>query len=735
MAGAVGRRRLTDRIATLLFSAGGLFAVLLILGMLAFLVWEVVPLFVPASATPSAGPRAIPENIAGCTGSERGDHVLAWTRSGELLRIENTGAVHRGPQLCAAPALIGSMPGSNEVAALAADGAIVLARFSEIAPADAASRAAVVPGWALQRVQLEPMLPAAEVAALSGRLGDDGAAHVAVATNDGRLLLRHSRRVDNMFTGESELQHSTAELRLSAAAQILRITADGKNVVAALANGRIACVVEADAEHPVLREQEAPGVTLGADIPAYASAIAPLFGEQAWVVACSDGAVGVWFLMRNAEGAPHLDFVRSFPALSSAARLIAPAWRDKSFMVADAAGVVSLCHSTSGREVWRGRSGLKDLQTGCLAVKGDGATLLGANDAVLLRIDNPHPDISFSAWFLPVRYEGYGDSSLTWQSSSGNDDYEPKLSLLPLLFGTLKGTLFALLLAVPLGVGAAIFSSQFLGPRLRGIVKPVVEMMASLPSVVLGFIAGLWLAPILERVLPGVFLLALALPAGAIIAGTVMRWAAKRGWIPGKPGAALLGQLLAVVGSVAFALWISPSLERAAFGGDARMWLREMLGLTYDQRNALVVALGMGFAVIPIVFSLADEALSNVPRSLVLGSLALGADRWETVRRVVLPAAGPGVFAAIMVGFGRALGETMIVLMATGNTPIMSLSPFNGLRTLSANIATEIPEAPHGGTLYRTLFLSVLLLFVLNLAVNSVADRVRERLRRKHGAL
>jgi phosphate transport system permease protein len=159
------------------------------------------------------------------------------------------------------------------------------------------------------------------------------------------------------------------------------------------------------------------------------------------------------------------------------------------------------------------------------------------------------------------------------------------------------------------------------------------------------------------------------------------------------------------------------------------------LGVAYDQRNAVVVGIAMGFAVIPIIFAIAEDAFSNVPRSLVSGSLALGASRWQTVTRVVLPTASPGIFAAVMVGFGRAVGETMIVLMATGNTPILDWSPFNGFRTLSANIATEIPEAPVGGTLYRTLFLAALLLFLLTFAVNTIAELVRQRLRRKYSSL
>ena len=140
----------------------------------------------------------------------------------------------------------------------------------------------------------------------------------------------------------------------------------------------------------------------------------------------------------------------------------------------------------------------------------------------------------------------------------------------------------------------------------------------------------------------------------------------------------------------------------------------------------------MGFAVIPIIFTIAEDSLANVPQHLRAGSLALGATRWQTALRIVLPTASPGIFSAVMIGFGRAVGETMIVLMATGNTPVMDWSIFNGFRALSANIAVELPEAPEGGTLFRVLFLAAFLLFCLTFAVNTVAELVRLKLRRKY---
>jgi phosphate transport system permease protein len=135
--------------------------------------------------------------------------------------------------------------------------------------------------------------------------------------------------------------------------------------------------------------------------------------------------------------------------------------------------------------------------------------------------------------------------------------------------------------------------------------------------------------------------------------------------------------------------------------------------------------------VIPIIFAIAEDAFTNVPSNLVAGSLALGADRWQTVRRVVLPTASPGIFSAIMIGFGRAVGETMIVLMATGNTPIMEMTPFKGFRAMSANIAVELPDAAVGGTLYRILFLAAFLLFLMTFVVNTLAELIRIRLRKK----
>lgn len=184
-----------------------------------------------------------------------------------------------------------------------------------------------------------------------------------------------------------------------------------------------------------------------------------------------------------------------------------------------------------------------------------------------------------------------------------------------------------------------------------------------------------------------------------------------------------------------FSLSMSPHLESWFFAGDMSTWIRDHLGITYDQRNALVVGIAMGFAVIPNIYSIAEDAVFSVPRSLTLGSLALGATPWQTLTRVVILTASPGIFSALMIGMGRAVGETMIVLMATGNTPIMDMNLFEGMRTLAANVAVEMPESEVGGSHYRVLFLAALVLLMFTFVMNTLAELIRQRLRKQYSSL
>jgi phosphate transport system permease protein len=248
-------------------------------------------------------------------------------------------------------------------------------------------------------------------------------------------------------------------------------------------------------------------------------------------------------------------------------------------------------------------------------------------------------------------------------------------------------------------------------------------------------LAGLWLAPVVEGSLPGIFSVLIVTPLIILLCGFLWMQIPleKRSRIPDGWAPILLVLPILLGGWASFAL--SQPIELAFFGGDIRHWLEHSAGLKFDQRNSLIVGLVMGFAVIAPIFSISEDALFAVPRHITNGSLALGATQWQTLVRVVLPTASPGIFSAVMIGFGRAVGETMIVLMATGNTPVMEWNIFEGMRTLSANVAVEMGEAEVGSTHFRVLFLSALVLFVLTFVLNTVAEVVRGRLRKKYGSL
>jgi len=466
------------------------------------------------------------------------------------------------------------------------------------------------------------------------------------------------------------------------------------------------------------------------------TALEMFFGDYSLAVGDASGQVTAWFPVRpvaNTAG-KNLTRIHDLSRHSAAVTDLQQSLRDKSMLSLGGDGLLHLDHMTSERHLLT-LGNHQPIIDYAFSTRGDGLIALTAeNRAVIWRLDNPHPEVSWSTLFGKVWYEGYDEPAYVWQSSSASDDFEPKLSLTPLIFGTLKGTFYAMLFAVPLALFGAIYTSQFCRPKLRESIKPAVEIMAAIPTVIIGFLAALWLAPIIEASLGALFMSLILIPAGLMLAiiiwQTLRRHESLRRL---ERGYEFLAIAPIMVLTIAAAATLGPLFENLLFGGDLKQWLFTEMGTRYDPRNCIIIAFGMGFAVIPIIFTIAEDSLSNVPPALKAASLACGASRWQTVWRVILPSASPGIFAGTMIGFGRAVGETMIVLMATGNTPIMDLSIFNGMRPLSSNIAVEIPEAPHGGTLYRTLFLSAVILFVMTFIVNTVAEVIRQRLRKKYG--
>ena len=549
---------------------------------------------------------------------------------------------------------------------------------------------------------------------------------VAGATN-GALHALKIASTENLMTGETTLEEERMDLpQLSEPIKALRI--DPRHMWLFAVSGR------ASVDVFDLRRKQLNGRYKLLGGKGEITTVASLLGGISLMVGDSTGGIGQWFMVRSSDGQAELKNVRNFQLADQPITQILPEERRKGFLALDSAGTLGIFHSTAHRELLTEQVA----EGAAVAAMSPRATRLLVESGDQLQrfvIDNPHPEISWSALWGKVWYESYPEPDYVWQSTSATGDFEPKLSLSPLAFGTLKAAFYAMLLAAPLAICAALYTAYFMAPTLRRKVKPVIELMEALPTVILGFFAGLFLAPYLENHLPGIFSLLLLMPVGILLAGWFwsrlpenIRLSVPDGW-----EALLLIPVILAVGWGSLA--VSGHLENWFFGGDMRLWLSNDMGIPFDQRNALVIGIAMGFAVIPTIYSIAEDAVFSVPRSLTLGSLALGATPWQTLTRVVLLTASPGIFSALMIGMGRAVGETMIVLMATGNTPIMEANIFEGMRTLAANVAVEMPESEVGSTHYRVLFLAAMVLLMFTFVMNTLAELIRQRLRRKYASL
>jgi phosphate transport system permease protein len=549
---------------------------------------------------------------------------------------------------------------------------------------------------------------------------------VAGATN-GALHALKIASTENLMTGETTLEEERMDLpQLSEPIKALRI--DPRHMWLFAVSGR------ASVDVFDVRRKQLNGRYKLLSGKGEITTVASLLGGISLMVGDSTGGIGQWFMVRSSDGQAELKNVRSFQLADQPITQILPEERRKGFLALDSAGTLGIFHSTAHRELLTEQVA----EGAAVAAMSPRATRLLVESGDQLQrfvIDNPHPEISWSALWGKVWYESYPEPDYVWQSTSATGDFEPKLSLSPLAFGTLKAAFYAMLLAAPLAICAALYTAYFMAPTLRRKVKPVIELMEALPTVILGFFAGLFLAPYLENHLPGIFSLLLLMPVGILLAGWFwsrlpdnIRLSVPDGW-----EALLLIPVILAVGWGSLA--VSGHLENWFFGGDMRLWLSNDMGIPFDQRNALVIGIAMGFAVIPTIYSIAEDAVFSVPRSLTLGSLALGATPWQTLTRVVLLTASPGIFSALMIGMGRAVGETMIVLMATGNTPIMEANIFEGMRTLAANVAVEMPESEVGSTHYRVLFLAAMVLLMFTFVMNTLAELIRQRLRRKYASL
>lgn len=626
---------------------------------------------------------------------------------------------------------------------------------------------------------------------------------------DGVLRVTQVRTTRNLLTGKDTISTTSGELRIAEVGERglprwILLRGLGDNALVVWEDGFALRVDVRRLSQPVVAEQ----LDLVPSPDARVSAIGFVNGKNTLLVGDTDGGLAAWFrvpapAMTTADGA---HFIRAHELGRAGTEVTSLASSPRTRLVAAgyADGSVRVFHVTTDRMVAESRLAEPRAVGAVAMAPDDSAVVASAEGLVAFALDAPHPEVSWHALLQPIHYEGYAKSEHVWQSSSGTDDFEPKFGLWPLVFGTLKATLYAMMFGVPIALMAAVYTSEFLHPDVKAKIKPTIEMMASLPSVVLGFLAALVLAPLVEQVVPEVLAAIVLVPL--VLLACAHLWQFVPGGLRTRwQGGRLVFSAAAIFAGIAAAFAAGPVLERWLFAGDLRLWLdgktgdatggwvllvtplaavvagvlairveplvapgrgsaplRSLVtftaasvvttllavgaatlltaaGLdlrggalgTYVQRNALVVGFVMAFAIVPIIYTIAEDALSSIPENLRAGSLALGATPWQTAVRIVVPTAMSGLFSAIMVGLGRAVGETMIVLMAAGNTPVLDWNVFNGFRTLSANIAVELPEAVRNGTHYRTLFLAAFTLFLMTFVLNTAAELIRLRFRKR----
>lgn len=721
-----------DRIATRVITVGGMLIIASVIAILLLIVKVALPLFAPASAEVirQLPARAGQTALVAAGMDDYREVAFALDNQGIFTFYDlKSGATLTTAAISETPRTIRVFERHHDAfTILWQDGGVSRCRVAYTPTFDANGQRTITPE--LQgRQELPPENYPAAPLQVAARGGDGAPLTTVALLADNRFSVSRQVTTSDLFGNETteNVSFLIAE-ELPGAITAFVLDQAGTTLYAGTDNGSL------------LRWELGDAATRTDNVVAVAgnravTAIALVLGDISVAVGGADGSLATWMPVASEDGDAGSKKLRKIHALAShpgPVTAILPSLRSKSLVSLDRSGTVHFDHMTSENHLLTlaadlAAIGLSANDNGLVGIDRQGGLRLWA-------IDNPHPEINLKTLFGKVWYESYPAPGYTWQSSSGNDDFEPKLSLVPLLFGTMKGTLYAMIFALPLAIFGAVYVSQFAPPHFKQTIKPAVEIMASVPSVVIGFLVALWLAPLVERAVLAMLLAVVVVPLFFLIFILLIRPLCETPTSHHRMKGyefLLLVPVILLAGGVC--LTAAPWLETRFFGGDFQQWLFDVAGMRYDQRNSIIIAFGLGIAVIPIIFSITEDAISNIPPSLTAASLALGASRWQTIWRVVLPSASPGIFAAIMIGFGRAVGETMIVLMATGNTPIIDWSLFNGMRTLSANIAVEIPEAPVNGTLYRVLFLCATLLFLLTFLLNTGAEIVRERLRKKYG--
>lgn len=728
------RRRVKDTLTRYGVTVGGIGVLFALLLIFFYLLYVIAPVFSRAEVTPRGAFSLAFDNTPSAVGlDEYGELAYRFSNDGEfsVIRFEGEfGNVTRQEQLVDnVSSFARSMSSSGWYGYGLTNGQIAIFKpeFSLSYPdnkrlVDLSLRKGIT-GEALQ---LDP--DGRAITSLAMAFGDNKALFVG-QTEDKRVVAMQLNQASNIVDGESQWQRNLFSLsKAPTSITDWVITPDGQFLY--LLSHSDLYVIRIENNNFIVRDiidvSEGKQSHQALDLELLAGAHSLLITHQ-------DHRISQWFDVMK-DGKRVLQRVRDVELADQNVVGVIPEYYRKGFFTLYENGQLDAFYTTSENHLFSSTLTEKTPSIAAISPRADQLLLISDDKWQRFDISNEHPEITFSSLWQQVWYEGYPEPQYVWQSTAASDDFEPKLSLVPIVFGTLKAAAYALFFAVPIAVAGAIYTAYFMSATMRQYVKPTIEIMEALPTVILGFLAGLWLAPIVEQYLPAIFSMVLIMPVAVLLMGLLWQrlpdallYRLPNGWHP-----LLLIPVVLLVGYLSFLF--SGSVEEWFFDGDVRIFLTEQ-GIGFDQRNSLVVGIAMGFAVVPTIFSIAEDAIFSVPRHLSDGSLALGATQWQTLTKVVLLTASPGIFSAIMMGLGRAVGETMIVLMATGNTPILDWNIFEGLRSLSANIAVEMPESEVGSSHYRVLFLAAFVLFVVTFLFNTLAEYVRQRLRDKYSSL
>ncbi len=845
--------RWAERISKWLIALGGVGTVVCVLGVSLFLAIVVLPLFLDGDAQPTQNLKG--EQLTGdlplsfstdeyrtqvWVMDQKGGVKVFDSDKGQLIKsipvAQENELTSSSFSLSGKDAVLGYKDGTVRIAHFKFDSQFIRrenisAEFKDMEPntirADGESVVQCASNGHFRRQTFimtleEPIkISEAPVIRLDHLISEAGTKVVAL-DETGNLSLKFIIKTVNMFTDEAEyeIQDSKIEYKVPNLAEgvdknprYLFVSKLADRVIAIWEDGNCLRFSTQDFENPELAES----IQLLNSSDKRVTAVTPLPGRGTLIVGDSKGGIGAWVNTKPLEAktpdgiilAKAHEFELGYSPIVS----FSPSSRNRLLAIANDQGAIKLLNVTNGNEALKVQiEGVAEPSKVVLAPKNDAILAFSSQGLHGWTIDPRHPEATFASLFLPVWYEDYDEPTHVWQSTGGDDEFEPKLGLWPLVFGTLKATFYTLLFGVPIALLAAIYTSEYLTNKWKARIKTLVELMASLPSVVLGFIGALVLAPVVQNSLATFLSLVITVPVAFALGGYAWQLMPERIGLRLEP-MRLVFMMIAFPIGIAIAFIVGPILESLLFAGDSVLWLdgqigsafggwlvlmlpisglivglfysrvigprfrqkaldwdaretsiRDLLRLgsaclitlaiacgvaglltligadcrgsssvfdTYIQRNALIVGFVMGFAVIPIIYTIAEDALAAVPSHLRAASYGAGATPWQTAVRIVVPTAMSGLFSAIMIGLGRAVGETMIVLMAAGNTPILEMNLFNGFRTLSANIAVELPEAVPDSTHYRTLFLAAFILFLMTFVINTVAESVRIHFRKR----